>query len=112
MAASISTKIKGSNYDAMRKHGGISGDLILRTDTAAVLATITGGWAPIQTSFEDVGGGQVISLRVADLDETDYSTAVFFDWDGIRYERDEPPTKPTMNPKEWIWRVKPVGAIA
>lgn len=111
MAASLSTKLRAANYDSLRRSGGLSGDLVLRDDDAAIVATITEGWNAVQASFEDLGG-QILSVRIADLDEADYSAAVFFDWGGYRYEREGFATKPTTNPKEWIWRVRPVGAVA
>lgn len=106
MPDDLTTSLRAAQYDALRESLGIAGNLKLYDDDGGDIATVTSGWFPAQSSGEETGE-RGLSLRV--VSQTDYSQAVFFGFEGRRYERQNHANPPIGNAGEWIWTLKPVG---
>jgi hypothetical protein len=102
------TRKVASAYDHLRRVRVITGDLTLHGDDNEPLATITYGWYPGEVSGEQIGE-RVTELHVTDRDGVAFLDAVFFAFGGYRYERASFANPPTGAPREWIWRLKPIG---
>jgi hypothetical protein len=103
------TKVFQKAYDVKRTVlQPRAGELTIYDNDGQCLQTITKGWFSEEISGEEIGG-RIIELKVTDLDESDFSDAVFFGFGGYRYERNAPANPPTGNPRQWIWRIVPVG---
>lgn len=103
------TKAFGKAYDGLRKVIlATPSNLRLLDDDGAELATITQGWTVDEVSSEEQLG-RIVEVRITDRVGVEFEKAVFFVWGGYQYERAAFPNPPATNPREWVWRVKPVG---
>lgn len=99
-------------YDSIRR-AALTEDAPLRLldDDGALIGSREFGWYPQAISGEE-SGRRSMELRVlAYPDDIDFSDAVFFEFGGHRYERDGFPDPPVGNPREYVWRLAPVGAV-
>lgn len=83
--------------------------LRLYDDDNALLATITTGWFPEEINNE-TEGEETKQIHITDRTGVNFALANFFGFNGYLYERVSAPARPDGNPREWIWKLRPVGA--
>jgi hypothetical protein len=80
-------------------------------DNGELVAEIRSGWYP-ETIEGNSTGRQVSQVRVLELGTPiDLDRVTFLEYGGCRYEQEGFPDPPTGNPREYIWRLRPVGVV-
>jgi hypothetical protein len=104
------TKAFGKAYDAIRSvTQSKPSDLRLYDDEGIELDTIAKGWYSEEVTDETTGQ-RVVEIRITDRDCAEYfPDVVFLGFSGVKYERTSAPNPPVNNPREWVYRLKPVG---
>lgn len=103
------TKAFSKAYDGIRRvQQARPSPLRLLDNDGAELALIEKGWTFDEVSGEEIGE-RVIEVRVTDRDGVEFDDAIFLVFSGRQYERMRSPNPPAGNPREWVWRLKPVG---
>lgn len=103
------TKAFSKAYDAIRSVTLPSKTtLALLDDSGDEIDSVTRGWT-VEEVFDETTGGRILELRVTDEKVSDYGSVVFFEFSDYRYERQGFPNPPVNNPREWVWRLVPVG---
>lgn len=103
------TKAFSKAYDGLRRVAQpVASPLRLLDSDGAELATIEKGWVFDEVAGEEVGE-RVVEVRVTDRAGVEFDDVVFLVFSGRQYERMRFPNPPAGNPREWVWRVKPVG---
>lgn len=82
--------------------------LRLYDDDGVLIATITKGWFPEEINNE-TEGEETKQIHVTDRTGIDFREATQFGFGGFRYERTTAPARPDGNPREWIWKIRPIG---
>lgn len=82
--------------------------LRLYDNDGGLIATITKGWFPEEINNE-TDGEETKQIHVTDRTGIEFGNAVFFGFNGFKYERTTAPARPDGNPREWIWKLKPAG---
>lgn len=104
------TKAYSKAYDAIRSvTQAVKSDLRLYDDEGIELDTLRRGWYSEEVTDETTGQ-RVVEVRITDRDCAGYfPDVVFLGFGGVKYERSGEPNPPVNNPREWIFRIKPVG---
>lgn len=118
MTASMRTKLRASSFEALRRHTGLTGDLVLYKTLASsgyeALATISEGWfADRERSSEFDQEFLVVRVEVTDANELiftedvkDYTSALGFMG---RIFTVQHRVAPLGDPAEWTYRCNPTG---
>lgn len=83
--------------------------LRLYDDEGVELGTIGDGWFSEEVR-DETSGQRVVEIRITDRTcGPDFRAVVFLGFSGVKYERTSAPNPPVNNPREWIFRAKPIG---
>jgi hypothetical protein len=98
-------------YDAFRADVlGLDGPVRLYDNDGALITngSIDTGWTVKEVS-EEHQAARSVELRITDRAGVAFATAVFFGLNSVKYERENFPSPPLRNPREWVWTLRPVG---
>ncbi len=82
--------------------------LYLWTDKNVLIAEIKEGYLREEVTDEN-NGGEVTLISITHRPGIEFRSAVFFELEGYKYERQGAAHPPTGNPKLWKWTCKPVS---
>lgn len=107
----LTRAMEGAYNQLRRVTMGQETTLALFDDNGQLVIEIRSGWYP-ETIEGNETGRQVSQVRVLQPGPPiDLERVTFLEFGGGRYEQEGFPDPPTGNPREYIWRLRPVGEV-